>query len=109
MDLSERLGQLYASAIYDVLIGMCHDNCVLPPGMMALDLSHRLAGQIETINDDWGPEKNAGETLLAWTTVLSEATSRKVVMCQPNTYEFALMIELSAETINHRGEQGRTV
>ena len=65
MDLTERLGQLYASAIYDVLNGMCHDNCVLQTGIKALDLSHRIAGQIETINDDWGPEKDTGETLLA--------------------------------------------
>ena len=100
MDLTERLGHLYATAIYDVLNGMCHDNCVLPSGIKALDPSHRLAGQIEPINDDWGPEKDASKTLLARTTVLSEAASGKIVMCRPNIYAVALMVELSAETIN---------
>ena len=70
---------------------------------------HRLAGQIEPINDDWGPEKDASKTLLARTTVLSEAASGKILMCRPNIYAVALMVELSAETINYRGEQGYIV
>jgi len=65
---------------------------------------YRSAGQIKPINDDWGPEKDAGETRLARTIVLSEATSGKFLEVQPNTYEVVLMIELSAETINYRGE-----
>ena len=70
---------------------------------------HSLAGQIEPINDDWGPEKDAGETLLASATVLSEAASGKILMCRPNIYEPALVVELSVETINYRGEQGYIV
>ena len=34
---------------------------------------YSLAGQIEPINNDWAPEKDAGETRLARATVLSEA------------------------------------
>ena len=79
-------------------ITSCH------PVSRHLTPSHSLAGQIKPINDDWGPEKDAGETRLARTIVLSEATSGKFLVVQPNTYEVVLMIELSAETINYRGE-----
>ena len=65
---------------------------------------YRSAGQIKPINDDWGPEKDAGETRLARTIVLSEATSGKFLVVQPNTHEVVLMIELSEETINYRGD-----
>jgi regulator of RNase E activity RraA len=109
MDLTDRLEKLYASAVYDVLNAMGHDNCVLPPGINALDPSHRLAGQIETMNGDYGEGKDAGETLLAWATVLSKAPSGKVLMCQPNTDEVALMGELSAETLKYRGVRGYIV
>ncbi len=109
MDLTERLEKLYASAVYDVMNGMGHNNCVLPPGINALDASHRLAGQVETMNGDYSEDKDAGETLLAWATVLSRAPSGKVLICQPNTYEVALMGELSAETLNYRGVRGYIV
>ena len=79
-------------------ITSCHPvSRYLTPG-------HSLAGQIEPINDDWVPEKDAGETLLARATVLSEAASGKILMCRPNIYEPALVVELSVETINYRGE-----
>ena len=109
MDLTERLEKLYASAVYDVLNAMGHANCVLPHGINALDRDHRLAGQIETMNGDYSEDKDAGETLLAWATVLSKAPSGKVLICQPNTYEVALMGELSADTLNYRGVRGSIV
>ena len=109
MDLTERLEKLYASAVYDVMNAMGHANCVLPHGINALDPSHRLAGEVETMNGDYGEGKDEGETLLAWATVLSKAPSGKVLMCQPNTYEVALMGELSAETLNYRGVRGYIV
>ena len=84
-------------------ITSCH------PVSRHLTPGHSLAGQIEPINDDWGPEKDASKTLLARTTVLSEAASGKILMCRPNIYAVALMVELSAETINYRGEQGYIV
>ena len=109
MDLTERLEKLYASAVYDVMNGMGHNDCVLPPGINALDPAHRLAGQVETINGDYSEDKDAGKTLLAWATVLSKAPSGKVLICQPNTHEVALMGELSAETLNYRGVRGYIV
>jgi len=109
MDLTERLENLYASAVYDVMNAMGHDKCVLPHQLKALDPGHRLAGQIETMNGDYAEGKDAGETLLAWATVLSKAPSGKVLICQPNTFEVALMGELSAETLNYRGVRGYIV
>ncbi len=109
MDLTERLENLYASAVYDVMNAMGHDKCVLPHQLKALDSGHRLAGQIETMNGDYAEGKDAGETLLAWATVLSKAPSGKVLICQPNTFEVALMGELSAETLNYRGVRGYIV
>ncbi|MBL6951516.1 MAG: RraA family protein [Alphaproteobacteria bacterium] len=109
INLTERLEKLYASAVYDVMNGMGHSNCVLPHGINALDPAHRLAGQVETMNGDYSEDKDAGETLLAWATVLSKAPSGKVLICQPNTYEVALMGELSAETLNYRGVRGYIV
>jgi regulator of RNase E activity RraA len=109
MDLTERLEKLYASAVYDVMNAMGHENCVLPHHIKALDPGHRLAGRIETMNGDYAEGKAAGETLLAWATVLSKAPSGKVLICQPNTFEVALMGELSAETLNYRGVRGYIV
>jgi regulator of RNase E activity RraA len=109
MDLTERLEKLYASAVFDVMNAMGHDNCVLPHGIKALDAGHRLAGRIETMNGDYGEGKDAGETLLAWARVLSKAPPGKVLICQPNTHEVALMGELSAETLNYRGVRGYIV
>ena len=47
--LTTRLEQLYASAVYDALRSMGHDNCVLPPGISALIPGQKLAGEIFTI------------------------------------------------------------
>ncbi|MDP6346611.1 MAG: RraA family protein, partial [Alphaproteobacteria bacterium] len=109
MDLTDRLSKLYAGAVYDVLRAMGHDNCVLPPGITALDPNHRLAGQIDTINGDFHEGQDPDATLLAWATVLSKAPGGKVLICQPNTYEVALMGELSAETLKVKGVRGYIV
>ena len=49
------------------------------------------------------------ETLLAWTCFLSKAPNNKVVICQPNNNEVALMGELSAETLQLKGVRGYIV
>jgi regulator of RNase E activity RraA len=49
------------------------------------------------------------ETLLAWTGFLSKAPSNKVVICQPQNNEVALMGELSAETLQQKGVKGYIV
>ena len=47
-DLTQRLQACYTSAVHDVLRQMGHDNCVLPSNLIALDPTHRLAGEIYT-------------------------------------------------------------
>ena len=45
----------------------------------------------------------------AWTGFLSKAPKDKVIICQPNTNEVALMGELSAETLQLKGIRGYIV
>jgi len=109
MELTARLEKLYAGAVYDVLNEMGHADCVLPPGIVALKPGQRLAGEIYTINGHYETGMDREHTLLQWATVLSKAPGGKVLVCQPNTYEIALMGELSAETLKHKGVRGYVV
>lgn len=108
-DLTQRLEACYAAAVHDVLRGMGHGNCVLPAGIRALDPSRRLAGEVWTVSGHVDNTRDPHDTLLAWTGLLSKAPSGKVVVCQPNTHEIALMGELSAETLHFRGVRGYVV
>jgi len=109
MELTARLEKLYAGAVYDVLNEMGHADCVLPPEIVALQPGQRLAGEIYTINGRYETGMDRDETLLQWATVLSKAPGGKVLVCQPNTHEVALMGELSAETLKHKGVRGYVV
>ncbi len=105
-NLTTRLEQLYASAVYDALRAMRHDNCVLPPGITSLIPGQKLAGEIFTIDGHFEVGQDENETLLQWATVLSKAPPGKVLICQPNTYEIALMGELSSEVLKNKGVRG---
>ena len=107
--LTKRLERLYASAVYDTLRSMGHDNCVLPPGIAALIPGQKLAGEIFTIDGHFEVGQDAKKTLLEWSTVLSKAPSGKVLICQPNTHEVALMGELSSEVLKRKGVLGYIV
>ncbi len=109
MEPTARLEKLYAGAVYDALRAMGHDNCVLPPGIRALIPGQRLAGEIYTIDGHYEPGKDPTETLRQWATVLSKAPAGKVLVCQPNTYEVALMGELSSEVLKKKGVRGYVV
>jgi 4-hydroxy-4-methyl-2-oxoglutarate aldolase len=106
MDLTARLEKLYASAVYDALRAMGHDDCVLPPAIRALNPAHRLAGEVWTIDGHYAEGQGAEETLRSWATVLSKAPAGKVLVCQPNTDAVALMGELSAGCLKTRGVRG---
>ena len=108
-NLTSRLEQLYASAVYDALRAMGHDNCVLPSGITALIPGQKLAGQIFTIDGHYEVGQDDNETLIQWATVLSKAPADKVLICQPNTYEVALMGELSSEVLKKKGVRGYIV
>jgi regulator of RNase E activity RraA len=105
-ELTDRLQKLYASAVYDALRAMGHDNCVLPPGINSLIPGQKLAGEIFTIDGHFEIGQDEHETLVQWATVLSKAPSGKVLICQPNTYEVALMGELSSEVLKKKGVRG---
>jgi 4-hydroxy-4-methyl-2-oxoglutarate aldolase len=108
-DLTNRLQSLYTGAVHDVLRAMGYANCVLPNEIRALDPTHKLAGEIYTVSGHIDQTRDAHETLVEWTGLLSKAPSGKVMVCQPNTHMVALMGELSAETLLHKGVRGYVV
>jgi 4-hydroxy-4-methyl-2-oxoglutarate aldolase len=107
--LSDRLSRCYASAVHDVLRSLGHDNCVLPHEIRPLDLKHVLAGEVWTVSGHIDRTRSAHETLLEWTGLLSKAPPGKVVVCQPNNHEVALMGELSAAALQLKGVRGYVV
>jgi 4-hydroxy-4-methyl-2-oxoglutarate aldolase len=109
MDLTDRLARCYTGAIHDVLRDMGHDRFVLPPSIRAIEPGLKVSGKVWTMAGRVDRTRTPHDTLLAWTGFLSNAPSGKVVICQPNTDEVALMGELSAETLQRRGVKGYIV
>ena len=108
-DLTARLEALYTGAIHDVLRAMGHPNCVLPSEIKALDPARKVAGEVYTVSGHIDQTRDAHDTLVQWTGLLSKAPSGKVLVCQPNTHMVALMGELSAETLHHKKVRGYVV
>lgn len=108
-DLTARLARCDTSPLHDVLRGMGHDGCVLPPTLRPLDPQARLAGPVFTLEGRYDPSLDRHATLLAWTRFLSRAPSGSVVVCQPNTQAIAIMGELSANALQLRGVRGYVV
>jgi regulator of RNase E activity RraA len=107
--LATRLLNCYAAAVHDVLRGMGFERCVLPPDIRPLDPARKLAGEIYTVSGHIDATRDPHDTLVQWTGLLSKAPAGKVLVCQPHTYDIALMGELSAETLNFRGVRGYVV
>ena len=107
--LATRLLNCYAAAVHDVLRGMGYERCVLPSNIRPLDPARKLAGEIYTVSGHIDFTRDPHDTLVQWTGLLSKAPAGKVLVCQPNTYDIALMGELSAETLNFRGVRGYVV
>jgi len=108
-DLTNRLLNCYAAAVHDVLRAMGIDGCVLPPNIKPLDPTKRLAGEVYTVSGHVDKTRDPHDTLVQWTGLLSKAPPGKVLVCQPNTYDIALMGELSSETLQFRGVRGYVV
>ena len=106
---SERLEKCYTGAIHDIMRGMGCKNFTLPSEIRPTKDHHVLAGQIFTLEGEVDTKVTEHETLLEWTGFLSKAPKGKVVICQPNTNEIALMGELSAEVLQLRGVKGYIV
>ena len=107
--LTRRLSQLHASPIHDVLREIGCKNFVLPNNIKPLKPTQKLAGQVFTIEGEITNSHTSHETLIEWTSLLSNIPKDYVAVCQPNTSEVALMGELSAETLQKRGVIGYLV
>jgi 4-hydroxy-4-methyl-2-oxoglutarate aldolase len=108
-DLAARLANCYAAAVHDVLRGRGAAPCVLPPGIKPLDPTRKLTGEVFTVSGHVDMTRDPHDTLVQWTGLLSKAPKGKVLVCQPNTHDIALMGELSAETLHSRGVRGYVV
>jgi 4-hydroxy-4-methyl-2-oxoglutarate aldolase len=108
-DLTARLANCYAAAVHDVLRAMGAGPCVLPPNIKPLDPTKKLTGEVFTVSGHVDTTRDPHDTLVQWTGLLSRAPKGKVLVCQPNTYDIALMGELSSETLHFRGVRGYVV
>ena len=106
---TERLSKCYTGVVHDIMRDMEYKNFTLPSNIKPCKNNHVLAGQIFTIEGKVDQNQSHHESLLAWTGFLSKAPKDKVIICQPNTNEVALMGELSAETLQLRGIRGYIV
>ena len=108
-NFTERLSKCYTGVIHDIMRDDGHKNFTLPSSIRPCKDKHILAGQIFTMEGSVDQTLDHHETLLAWTGFLSKAPKNKVVICQPNNHEVALMGELSAETLQLKGVRGYIV
>ena len=108
-DLAARLARCYTGVVYDVMRGLGHTDCILPPSIVPLDLGMVAAGPVFTVRGRPDATVSAHESLLRWTELLARAPAGHVVMVQGNDHERALMGELSAETLQFRGVRGYIV
>ena len=107
--LTTRLARCYTGVVFDVMRGLGHADCILPPSIVPLDLGMVAAGPVFTVRGRPDASVSAHESLLRWTELLARAPAGHVVMVQGNDGERALMGELSAETLQFRGVRGYIV
>jgi 4-hydroxy-4-methyl-2-oxoglutarate aldolase len=107
--LAERLQGCYSGAVFDVLRAKGSLNQTLPQYIRPLNLKHRLAGPVFTIEGRRDNSLDAHESLLRWCELLSKAPANTVLVCQPNDHTLAYMGELSAETLLHKKVLGYIV
>jgi 4-hydroxy-4-methyl-2-oxoglutarate aldolase len=107
--LSNRLGECYTGAVYDVMRDFGMKNCVLPYAIRALDPETRLAGRAFTMQGRPDPTTTVHESVIRWTEFLTAAPAGHVIISQPQDHSLAIMGELSAETLHLRGVRGYIV
>jgi regulator of RNase E activity RraA len=108
-DLAARLTRCYTGVVFDVMRGLGHTDCILPPSIVPLALGMVAAGPVFTVRGRPDATVSAHARLLRWTELLARAPAGHVVMVQGNDQERALMGELSAETLQFRGVRGYIV
>jgi 4-hydroxy-4-methyl-2-oxoglutarate aldolase len=107
--LPERLRACYSGAIHDVLRAKGHSNQTLPHHIRPLNLSHKLAGPVFTIEGRRDDSLDGHQSLLKWCQLLSKAPPNVVLICQPNDHTLAHMGELSSETLTYKKVLGYVV
>ena len=108
-DFVNRLSKCYTGVVHDIMRDMGFKNFTLPPNIKPSKDKYVIAGEIFTIEGEVDKSLDHHESLLAWTGFLSKAPKNKVIICQPNNDEVALMGELSAETLQSKGVKGYIV
>ena len=108
-DFVNRLSKCYTGVVHDIMRDMGFKNFTLPPNIKPSKDKYVMAGEIFTIEGEVDKSLDHHESLLAWTGFLSKAPKNKVIICQPNNDEVALMGELSAETLQSKGVKGYIV
>lgn len=104
--LTEHLAACYTGAVHDAMRDMGLRNFTLPHYLRPLQPERTLAGPAWTLEGEGDTGADAHATLLEWTGLLSRAPAGHVWVCQPNDRSVALMGELSAETLMHKGVLG---
>jgi 4-hydroxy-4-methyl-2-oxoglutarate aldolase len=109
LTLSDRLQDCYTGAVFDVLRNMGYTNQVLPGNIRPIDLQHKIAGQVFTVEGQIDKTLDKHTSLLKWCEMLSSAPSDFVMICQPNDHSVAHMGELSSETLSFKKVRGYIV
>jgi 4-hydroxy-4-methyl-2-oxoglutarate aldolase len=107
--LADRLSGCYSGAVYDVLRAKGYVQQTLPQYIRPLNLHHKLAGPVFTIQGKRDDSLDAHHSLLKWCELLSKAPANTVLVCQPNDHTLAHMGELSSETLVYKKVLGYIV
>ena len=109
ISLADRLRGCYSGAVYDVLRAKGYVQQTLPQYLRPLNLQHKLAGPVFTIQGKCDDSLDAHQSLLKWCELLSNAPANTVLVCQPNDHTLAHMGELSSETLVYKKVLGYVV
>jgi 4-hydroxy-4-methyl-2-oxoglutarate aldolase len=107
--LTDRLRGCYTGAVCDVLRAKGYVRQTLPHYIRPLNLQHRLAGPVFTVQGKRDDALDAHQSLLKWCELLSTAPPNTVLICQPNDHALAHMGELSSETLAYKKVLGYIV
>jgi 4-hydroxy-4-methyl-2-oxoglutarate aldolase len=107
--IAKRLECAYSGAVFDVLRSMGYHHQSLPFSIHPLNVSHKVAGPVYTIEGRRDETLSDEETLLRWCRLLSNAPGGYILVCQPNDSTVSHMGELSSETLVYKGVKGYIV
>ena len=107
--LADRLRSCHSGAVYDLLRAKGYVQQTLPHYIRPLNLQHKLAGPIFTIQGKRDDSLDPHQSLLKWCELLSKAPPNTVLVCQLNDHNLAHMRELSSEALVYKKVPGYIV